>query len=70
MPKDTPFRICVTVLLMIQAVCWILTLVDLLNPGRRLSVYQQSSELFSYQFSQLSSTFLHRGVRVRLASFL
>jgi hypothetical protein len=47
MVKDSSFRLFMAVLLVIQTVCWSLTLLDLMSPGKPLSLLRTSSEMMS-----------------------
>jgi hypothetical protein len=67
MQKDYPFRVCVGILLVVQAMCWFLTLLDLFNPGKPLCLTRYLIELLSGQYHHVSSAILHKGLRMRLA---
>jgi DMSO reductase anchor subunit len=45
MPKDSSFRVCIALLLVIQAICWAFTLVDLWNPGKPRLLLRTSMEV-------------------------
>lgn len=45
MAKDASFRLCLSFLLAIQATIWALTVLDLLSPGKPLSLFRTSVSL-------------------------
>lgn len=72
--KETSFRLCIAFLFTIQAACWALTLLDLLQPGKPLSlfrtsvsVYQNSTALVSQMFSRRapSAVLYYKDIRAR-----
>jgi hypothetical protein len=64
MIKETSFRSLIALLLTIQALCWVLTLLDLFSPGKPLSVLRHSAEIFGH-FAKRSSALLRRGLNAR-----
>jgi hypothetical protein len=64
--KDVPFRLCIALLLAIQAVIWALMLLDLLSPGRPLSLYRVSMDTLGRLVARRSEGLLsYKSVRVR-----
>jgi hypothetical protein len=45
MPKDSSFRVCIALLLVVQAICWTFTLVDLFSPGKPRLLLRTSMDL-------------------------
>ncbi|KAK7191329.1 hypothetical protein PSPO01_02638 [Paraphaeosphaeria sporulosa] len=56
MVKDSSLRLFMAVLLAIQAVCWSLTLLDLISPGKPLSLLRTSGDIMSQMIFQQSYT--------------
>ncbi|KAF9740115.1 hypothetical protein PMIN01_02750 [Paraphaeosphaeria minitans] len=56
MVKESSLRLFMAVLLAIQAVCWSLTLLDLISPGKPLSLLRTSGDMVSQMLSVQSST--------------
>ncbi|KAF1947713.1 hypothetical protein EJ02DRAFT_439914 [Clathrospora elynae] len=64
MPKNTPFRLCIAFLLIVQVACWTLTLLDLFHPGKPRAVIRTTMDLVSLYFSRQSTALLrYRDVR-------
>ncbi|KAH7138801.1 hypothetical protein B0J11DRAFT_423637 [Dendryphion nanum] len=42
MSQDSSFRYCIALLLIVQAACWLLTVLDLFSPGKPLSLARNS----------------------------
>lgn len=68
MLKDNSFRICVALLLSIQTLCWALTLLDLISPGKPLSLLRSSSDFLSHlpRLFYRSAILSYKDVRVRV----
>jgi hypothetical protein len=66
MPKDTPststFRICVAILLAIQAACWALIMLDLFRPGKSLALLRHSADIFSNSTAMVYQVFERKGM--------
>ncbi|KAF2191141.1 hypothetical protein K469DRAFT_556789 [Zopfia rhizophila CBS 207.26] len=60
MLRDASFRSLIGLLLAIQAVCWLLALLDLFSPGKPLFLFQNSTDIITL-VSRRSSALLHRG---------
>ncbi|KAF2748031.1 hypothetical protein M011DRAFT_467069 [Sporormia fimetaria CBS 119925] len=66
MQKSTPFRTCILILLILQAAIWALTLLDLVSPGKPLSlfrtslkVYRHSTDILAQLLSRRAQSMLH-----------
>ncbi|KAL5391965.1 hypothetical protein PMIN02_006379 [Paraphaeosphaeria minitans] len=55
MVKESSLRLFMAVLLAIQAVCWSLTLLDLISPGKPLSLLRTSGDMVSQMLSSTES---------------
>ncbi|KAF1842102.1 uncharacterized protein K460DRAFT_178894 [Cucurbitaria berberidis CBS 394.84] len=44
---SSSFRICIAILLAVQAACWALTVLDLLSPGKPSMLLQMATNLVS-----------------------
>lgn len=68
MAKDSAFRICIAILLLIQLTCWALTLLDLLSPGRPTALLRTSVDLVSQVFAkqQPAAVLLYQDFRSRM----
>ncbi|KAF2795928.1 hypothetical protein K505DRAFT_323712 [Melanomma pulvis-pyrius CBS 109.77] len=65
--SSSSFRLCIALLLSIQALCWLLTLLDLFVPGKPLSIFRHSTDILSQLFSRRSSAMLYyKEIRARL----
>ncbi|KAH7345929.1 hypothetical protein BKA66DRAFT_433801 [Pyrenochaeta sp. MPI-SDFR-AT-0127] len=64
MGKESSFRICIAVLLAIQAACWALTLLDLFSPGKSRALLRTVFDMVSRVTSRRSSGVLsYRDIR-------
>lgn len=68
MPKTDAFRTCIAILLFIQLTCWALTLLDLLSPGRPVSMLRTSMDVVSQLFAkqQPAAVLLYKDFRSRM----
>lgn len=55
MAKESSFRVCIALLLFVQALCWSLTLLDLLSPGKLRIVLHTATETLAPLLSALSA---------------
>lgn len=63
MGKHTPsnsFRLCIALLLAVQALCWILTLLDLFSPGKPLALFRKSSSMLHNSTDGFTQLFARR----------
>ncbi|KAF2645114.1 hypothetical protein P280DRAFT_466350 [Massarina eburnea CBS 473.64] len=58
MQKPTSLRLLLTLLLLIQACCWALTLLDLFQPGKPLLMLRDSTNTVSQLFQLFSTRIL------------
>lgn len=66
MSKDTSFRLCMALLLVVQAGCWALMLINLFSPGQPLHMLRSTTALFRNStivlpqaFTRKASALLH-----------
>jgi hypothetical protein len=67
MPKDSTFHTCIAALLLIQTLCWALTLLDLLSPGKPLALLRTWTDVMSQLLSRRPSSLLsYKDIRIRI----
>jgi len=69
MLRESSFRLFIALLLAIQTLCWSLTLLDLLSPGKPLSLLRTANDLLSQFFSRryyASAMIPYRDARLRV----
>jgi hypothetical protein len=55
MAKDSSIRLILALLLAVQILCWALTLLDLLSPGKPLALARSTTQVVSQVASQILS---------------
>ncbi|KAF2006839.1 hypothetical protein P154DRAFT_480589 [Amniculicola lignicola CBS 123094] len=65
--KEASFRICIAVLLAVQAACWILMLLDLYQPGKPLLLFRNSTSILTRisERSSKSALLYYKDIRTR-----
>jgi hypothetical protein len=67
MPKDSSFRLCILILLIIQTTIWALTLLDLMHPGRPIALVRSTVDVVATLFAkQPSAVLVYRDFRARI----
>ena len=68
MPKDSSFRLCVLILLIIQTTIWALTLLDLMHPGRSTALARSTADVVATLFAKQrpAAMLVYRDVRARI----
>jgi capsular polysaccharide biosynthesis protein len=67
MPKDSSFRLCILILLIIQTTIWALTLLDLMHPGRPIALVRSTVDMVATLFAkQPSAVLVYRDFRARI----
>ncbi|KAF2280214.1 uncharacterized protein EI97DRAFT_429971 [Westerdykella ornata] len=69
MTKDTPFRLCLIFLLVMQTICWALALLDLFSPGKPLSLYRSSMSIYRNSTTMLSQLLSRRAAAAGWLSY-